>query len=147
MPRRYSDEEKQAALAVFQVVGTIAGTARETGVSRRTVGLWVAAADELAKAKARDVVPDTIVDRIERIAGRFLERLEEHGDEISIKQLAIPTAIMLDKLRLFRDDAPRDLLAQMSADAIAGEIEQILKNARARAVLTATNEGDDDGEA
>jgi transposase-like protein len=103
--RRYSDEERAAALAALAANrGGIARTARQTGVGRSALSRWASGrrhpeARQMALPKKKD-----LADAFERAAWKLLGVSKDKADRLNAKDAMIAAATAVDKMRLLRDE-------------------------------------------
>jgi hypothetical protein len=131
--RSYTEEQRADAVGIFRDHGSREAS-RRTGIPETTVRRWAAragvtsqatertqAAVEASRAKAelrREQVKASLLDRIERVLDRMVERTTERrrisGVEVEVdlgeptptgmRELAVTLGILIDKLRLERGE-------------------------------------------
>jgi len=149
---QYSEHKRAEALAVVAACGgKVAEAARRVGVPRRTLQRWKDEADNrdlqaaarqgVANAKAArvakriaeaEVAKLALSDGCERLARRSLlaTELPDKIEEARLRDLAWTAAIMIDKMRLLREQPPPPTPAeQKMADAVAQAAEAIVQMA------------------
>src|SRR5262245_15155376 len=103
--RRYTDEERAAALAVLDMEGgNQVAAARRAGVSRSTLQTWIdgrvsSAVPELRQAKREDLTA-----RLESILHHLLDGLSDPAAlaAASLRDRAVAVGIVVDKLAILR---------------------------------------------
>ena len=146
---QYSEHKRAEALAVVAACGgKVAEEARRVGVPRRTLQRWKDEADNrdlqaaarqgVANAKAAkvakriaeaEVAKFALSDSCERLARRSLmaTKLPDKIEEAKLGGLAWTAAIMVDKMRLLREQpAPPTEVQQRMADAVAQAAQAIV---------------------
>src|SRR5262245_9384990 len=125
---QYSEQKRAEALAIVAACGgKVAEAARRVGVPRRTLQRWkdeadnrdlqAAARQSVANAKAArvakriaeaEVAKLALGDRCGRLARRSLlaTELPDKIEEAKLRNLAWTAAIMIDKMRLLREQPP-----------------------------------------
>jgi hypothetical protein len=104
--KRYSDEEKSAALAQLQSSRrTIRSAAREMGIPRGTLQDW-ASGKKLGPTVAQQfgAVRDTMSARLEDIAYQIIDAIPAKIEEASLRDLGATLAVVIDRMRLLREE-------------------------------------------
>ena len=133
-PMARSEERRAEALAtVVACGGNISEAARRCGIPRRTIQTWkdaahpdvvkeaakvaiVAKAKEMAKDAAEEAIARIVLDEgCERLARRCLVATELPGkvEKASLRDLTWTAGVMIDKMRLLREQAPPPTQAEM----------------------------------
>lgn len=116
----FSPEQKEEILVAYALCGKSArSTAKhckdklninvsEDQIARWAKGLYINA----ESAKNADTLKQSLSDRAEALAGKLLGRVEELHSTATIMQAATTFAIMVDKMRLLREE-PTSINASM----------------------------------
>lgn len=124
----YSVEEQQRALLTLAYNnGNRKRTERDTGISRKTLGIWEDALtpDEHAELVAR--VNEQLEPKMSRIVSRLADRLDKGLDTLSVGQLPVALGICVDKLRLLRGESTANNALHIGSDpaSLAAELDRI----------------------
>jgi transposase-like protein len=132
--RRYSDEEKAAALATLDANGgNIAETQRQIGIPYRTLANW--AAEERNGTMHEDVAnlgnikKIDLAQRLEEIARELADAMPDKIERANLQQVATSMAIAIDKMQLLRG-APTSI-TDISIEQRAERIERMTEDERA----------------
>lgn len=110
----YTNEQKEAALVALAANGdNYAKTAKDQNVTERQLRRW-SKGDHVPPEMSENVrlIKTSLADRAETIAGLLLGRVEATVDTATIMQAATSFAIMVDKMRLLREE-PTSINASM----------------------------------
>lgn len=103
--RRYSDQDRQEALAALAANGgNLDRTARQLGIPRATLQAWRDGARHPEAAESAAPKKAALADRLEELAHKLLDAACEPGRlaGASLQQVATSLGIALDKMRLLR---------------------------------------------
>lgn len=126
----YTNEQKEAALVALAANGdNYAKTAKDQNVTERQLRRW-SKGDHVPPEMSENVrlIKTTLADRAEVIAGKLLGRVEATIDTATIMQAATSFAIMVDKMRLLREE-PTSISASMRSltpEQLLDEINAII---------------------
>lgn len=126
----YTNEQKEAALVALAANGdNYAKTAKDQNVTERQLRRW-SKGDHVPPEMSENVrlIKTTLADRAEVIAGKLLGRVEATVDTATIMQAATTFAIMVDKMRLLREE-PTSINASMRSltpEQLLDEINAII---------------------
>lgn len=126
----YTNEQKEAALVALAANGdNYAKTAKDQNVTERQLRRW-SKGDHVPPEMSENVrlIKTTLADRAEVIAGKLLGRVEATVDTATIMQAATSFAIMVDKMRLLREE-PTSINASMRSltpEQLLDEINAII---------------------
>ncbi len=147
MKRRYSDEDKSAALVALDMnAGNVRATAGQLGIPRQTLQEWAndrkisPAVPEMRQHKKGEVV-----ERFDELRERILNLLEGAGTleekvrKASLKDLAIFFGVITDKILLLKGE-PTVITAHAIRDAARDTLRMVIERTglpieRARAIV------------
>jgi hypothetical protein len=102
--RRYSDDERAAALAALDAhEGDVAKTARAVGVPRKTLEEWAKGRHHPDVADLRQEKKTELADQLERLAYTLAAAAYGKIDPASLQQVLTSLGIAVDKMRLLRE--------------------------------------------
>lgn|SRR5262249_45512588 len=104
--RRYTDRDKAAALAHLQSGrGIVNQAARELGIPNETLRGWAAGRHLQPKvAEEFGVVRDTLSAKLEDAAYEMVDAIYEKIDEASLRDLGATLGVVIDRMRLLREE-------------------------------------------
>jgi transposase-like protein len=141
--RRYSDDDRATAIAAVTANGGNVGlTARQLGIPEATVRQWVKEQRHPEAAKMSEQKRGPLADSCERIAWKLAGRVEETADKAPINHAAVAFGIMVDKMRLLRDQ-PTTIIKHGFSDLPDDDLERELASAeRAEAAAALASSGE-----
>lgn len=103
-PRRFSDEERAAALAALAANGgNVAKTARQVGVPRKTLSHWAKGTRHPEAAKMGQLKKGNLADAFEDAAWKLIGVALDKADKMGGKDAMVAAAVAVDKMRLLRE--------------------------------------------
>jgi len=125
----YTDQDKAAALAYLQSKGwRIAEAARDLGVPKSTLQGW--AAGEWLPPAVREKygeIKESLSSKLENIAHQLIDAIPDTIPNASLKDLGAILAVVIDKMRLLREE-PTAITESMDRRAmLEGLIERTMK--------------------
>lgn len=128
-PTQYTIEDQQKAMLLLTYNnGNRKRTERETGISRKTLGVWDDALTDDERADLVSRVNETLEPKLSRIVSRLADRLDQGLDTLAIGQIPVALGICVDKLRLLRGESTDNSAVHISPDpaSLAAELDQLL---------------------
>jgi hypothetical protein len=103
--RRYSDDERAAALAALAANGgNVPLTARQLDIPEQTLRNWTAGRRHPEASQMGDEKRPPLADAFEALAGKLLDGITPAKiTETGVKDLTTSAAIAVDKMRLLRE--------------------------------------------
>lgn len=100
--RRYSDEDKAAALATLDAMdGNVNGAARKLGIAESTLRSWNNDRGvHPVVANLREKKKGELADRLKEIAHEIIDGMPDKISEASLRDSGVTLGIVLDKLQL-----------------------------------------------
>lgn len=131
--RRYTDEEKAAALVVVDFCdGNVQEASRRLGVPWTTLDGWVKGRVNEGVTKVREQKTADLASRFEEIVIQALDLLPEKLESASAAQLATIAAIGTDKLLLLRNQPTAITAHQIAEGDMERRVAQLIDEARRR---------------
>ena len=153
--REYSDEERAACLAALQANGgNLSQAARQCGVPRNTLRRWVeeqqkappvadgatqkkSGCDTVAGPSPAALVPvvsGKLADKLEAIAHQIAGVMPGKIEEASLSQLSVSLGILVEKMRLLREQSTANLSVEgLSDDERLRRLRELAERVRSRA--------------
>lgn len=132
--RQWSDEEKSAVLAWYQVNGCkLRETARQWKMTESTLRHWLkgTGVNEDARRMAH-IKKGAIADRLEALTHMLIDRAAS-DDEAEFQQVMTGIGIAVDKMRLLREQATSiSKNANLNPEERADRVDELLETARTR---------------
>lgn len=134
--RRYSDEERAAALAALKANrGNLTLTARQVGVPLTTLRQWSTGdrhpeATQMSIEKSRDMAQ-----ALQDLAWKLIDALPDKIEGATLNQTATALGISIDKARLLRDEPTQITKTDVTrriADRAKEELDAYFERAAAR---------------
>lgn len=146
MRRRYSDNDKAAALAALDANGgNVNRTAKQLGLAESTLRSWTQGrGTHEVVAELREVKKADLSDRLTDIAHAILDTLPKKLKDASAQQLATALGIVIDKKQLLEGKATdRTDLHVTSDEDRAARLAAIFDSARERRNRQSSYHADD----
>jgi transposase-like protein len=106
--RRYSDEERAAALAALAANrGNVARTARQVGLHPNTLRQWATGQRHPEATQMSEAKKESLADAFERLAGKMLGVADRKADDLGAKDAMISAGIAADKVVALRGGLPQ----------------------------------------
>lgn len=103
--RRYSDEDRSDAVAALCANGgNVKRTARELGIPEKTLANWAKGDRHPEAAAAAEEKKGPLADRLEQVAWQLADAIPGKLDAAPLQQVATALGIVVDKLRLLRNE-------------------------------------------
>jgi transposase-like protein len=132
-PRRYSDEERAAALTVLDFCdGNVQEAARRLGMPWTTLDNWAKGRVNAGVSKVREHKNAELASRFEEIVLRALELLPEKLENAPVNQLITAAAIAVDKMLLLRGQPTEVSEIRMTETEATERIGALIAEARRR---------------
>lgn len=125
----YTVEEQQRALLTLAYNnGNRKRTENETGVSRKTLGIWEDALSPEERSELAARVHEQLEPKLSRIVSRLADRLDCGLDSLSVSQIPVALGITVDKLRLLRGESTSNSAVHVNSDpaSLAAELDKLL---------------------
>ncbi len=122
------EEQQRALLTLAYNNGNRKRTERETGISRKTLGIWEDALSPEEREELTARVHEQLEPKMSRIVSRLADRLDCGLDTLSVSQIPVALGIMTDKLRLLRGESTSNAAVHINSDpaSLAAELDLIL---------------------
>jgi transposase-like protein len=132
-PRRYSDEERAAALTVLDFCdGNVQEAARRLGMPWTTLDNWAKGRVNAGVSKVREHKNAELASRFEQIVLRALQLLPEKLESAPVNQLITAAGIAVDKMLLLRNQPTQITELQMTETEATERIGALIAEARRR---------------
>jgi hypothetical protein len=133
--RRYSDEERAAALAALAANnGDASATARQTGIPRVTIAHWAKGNVHPSVLKDCQQKQQDMAAKLEEVAWKLVNAIPRKIKDAPLSHTATALGICLDKIRILRSDGviAQDAPSGLSHDERLARIAELADAARTR---------------
>src|SRR5262245_55450593 len=126
--RRYSDEERAAALACLDACGgNVAEASRRSGVPRITLHDWARGRTSAAAASVvRQDKKEELADVFERLARKLTGVADRESDTLNAKDATIAAGVAVDKMLLLRGEPTQVAKVIIADDERDAAVERLL---------------------
>jgi len=138
--RRYSDEDRAAALAALAAnSGNAQRTAEQLGIPETTVRRWSTGERHPEAGQMSDQKKGPLADRLEEVAHALAGGITTHIADAKLADIAVALGIVIEKMRLLRDQTTSNAGDGLSDDERAARLAALLDLARARQAAAQTS--------
>jgi transposase-like protein len=122
--RRYTDNDRASALAALAAnAGNLTHTARQLGIPKRTLSQWAAGSRHPEATQAAEGKKGELADGLEEVAWKLANVIPEKLAGASLKDTAVALGIVIDKMRLLREQPTAISKTESGNDDLAKRID------------------------